>query len=99
MVPARARVEADVSEFTSPIGRGRRERSGEGLQTNERPVQVQNQVQSAALNRYPIPVSVRTNCGRSGSASILCLSCRTYTRRYCASVSSSQSSFNRNLWV
>src|SRR5215831_9854334 len=38
-------------------------------------------------------------CGRSESASIFCLSWRTYTRRYCASVRSSHSSPSRNLWV
>jgi len=33
--------------------------------------------QSGARSRYPTPVSVRTYCGRSGSASIFCRSCRT----------------------
>ena len=34
-------------------------------------------VQSPARSRYPMPVSVSTNCGRSGSASIFCRSWRT----------------------
>ncbi|RQH08213.1 hypothetical protein EHH60_27460 [Bradyrhizobium sp. RP6] len=33
--------------------------------------------QSPAFSRYPIPVSVSTYCGRSGSDSIFCRSWRT----------------------
>jgi hypothetical protein len=69
------------------VGRvGGRGASSAPIAANGFPVQANNistkiaslaYYQSGARSRYPTPVSVRMYCGRSGSASIFCRSCRT----------------------